>query len=50
MNKKKKEQKRIKKGLLNAYEHSVIRDEKMIRNWRKNKKNKKELPFGYRKN
>lgn len=44
MNKKKKEQKRIKRGLLTAEEHMQKQKEKQLLNWKKNPKNKNKNP------
>lgn len=45
MNKKKKEEKRIKRGLLSFNEHMEKRKEGMLRSWKKNPKNKGKQPF-----
>ncbi len=45
MNSKKKEEKRKKRGLLTFDEHMLRRKERLIKNWRKNPKNKGKHPF-----
>jgi len=45
MNKKKKEEKRKKRGLLTNAEHFKKREEAVLKNWRKNPKNKNKNPF-----
>jgi hypothetical protein len=42
MNKKKKEEKRKKRGLLNALERSEKHKEEQLQRWRKNPKNRKK--------
>jgi hypothetical protein len=46
MNKKKKEAKRIKKGLLSGYEHMQKRKDKEEEIYQKNSKNKGKKKFG----
>ena len=46
MNKKKKEEKRIKRGLLTGYEHMQKREDKELKNYQKNGKNKGKKKFG----
>lgn len=45
MNKKKKEEKRKKRGLLTGYEHREKHKERMLINFQKNPKNKGKKPF-----
>jgi hypothetical protein len=46
MNKKKKEENRIKRGLLTFNEHMKKHEEGMLKSWKKNKKNKGKQQFG----
>lgn len=45
MNKKKKEEKRKKRGLLTFAEHMEKREERMLKGWARNPKNKGKSPF-----
>lgn len=45
MNSKKKEEKRKKRGLLTFDEHMQRRKEGLLKNWRKNTKNRGKKPF-----
>lgn len=46
MNDKKKEEKRIKRGLLTFDEHKKKHEDRMQKAWEKNKKNKGKQLFG----